>query len=217
MNEDRADRTWSIEVSAPLQEVLDRSDTPKPLRHTLQGSLPWQTRNETPIERELISPRQVKRWIAALLALGATVTVVGDHGPQELPLERVLEQRPEGQMTTLNVVIPPNQRWGEAQVARTPADEPIVVAVAAVSWDEASEHIVERARLALVGAWPQSVRLAEAASQLEGQPLDQEHLRAVAQAIEKEVSPQDDFLGSEEYRRAMAAVLSRRALEQCLS
>lgn len=217
MNDDRAERIWSIEINAPLQEVLDRPDTPPALRHTLQGPLTWQTRNETPIERELIAPRLATKWIAALLAMGATVTVVGDQGPQEIPLERALDQRPEGEMTTLNVVIPSNQRWGEAQIARTPADDPIVAAVAAVSWDGTSDHIVEQARLALVGAWPQPVRLTEAASQLEGQPLDEDHIQAVTQAIEEEVTPKGDFLGSEEYRRAMAAALSRRALEQCSS
>jgi CO/xanthine dehydrogenase FAD-binding subunit len=39
----------------------------------------------------------------------------------------------------------------------------------------------------------------------------------VANAIEGEVAPEGDFRGSEEYRRAMAGVLTRRALEQCLS
>jgi CO/xanthine dehydrogenase FAD-binding subunit len=33
--------------------------------------------------------------------------------------------------------------------------------------------------------------------------------------VEEEVTPRGDFLGSEEYRRAMAGVLTRRALEQC--
>jgi CO/xanthine dehydrogenase FAD-binding subunit len=46
--------------------------------------------------------------------------------------------------------------------------------------------------------------------------LDAERIRAVAAAIEQEVVPQGDFLGSEEYRRAMAGVLARRALEACL-
>jgi CO/xanthine dehydrogenase FAD-binding subunit len=41
-------------------------------------------------------------------------------------------------------------------------------------------------------------------------------IRAVATAVEDEVEPEGDFRGSEEYRRAMAGVLTRRALEQCL-
>jgi len=47
-------------------------------------------------------------------------------------------------------------------------------------------------------------------------PLDPDRIRAVAEAVEEEVAPRGDFLGSREYRRAMAGVLVRRALEQCV-
>ena len=103
-------------------------------------------------------------------------------------------------------------RWGEARVARTPADEPIVAAVAVVELDGG---IVRQARVALVGAWREAARLAEAPSALLGGPLDGERIRAVAAAVEREVAPRGDFRGSAEYRRAMAGVLTRRALEQC--
>jgi CO/xanthine dehydrogenase FAD-binding subunit len=72
------------------------------------------------------------------------------------------------------------------------------------------------ARVALTGVWPEPVRLAEAPSQLVGAPLDEARIRAVATAVEGEVAPKGDFRGSEAYRRAMAGVLTRRALEQCL-
>jgi CO/xanthine dehydrogenase FAD-binding subunit len=38
----------------------------------------------------------------------------------------------------------------------------------------------------------------------------------VADGVVEEVDPRGDFLGSEEYRRAMANVTTRRALEECL-
>jgi CO/xanthine dehydrogenase FAD-binding subunit len=75
---------------------------------------------------------------------------------------------------------------------------------------------VRQARLALIGVWPETVRLAEASAQLIGGPLNEISIRAVAEAVEQEVAPRGDFLGSEEYRRAMAGVLTRRALEACL-
>ena len=55
----------------------------------------------------------------------------------------------------------------------------------------------------ITGAWPEPLRLAEAAARLVGGPLDAEHIQAVAEAVEEEVAPQGDFLGSAEYRRAM--------------
>jgi CO/xanthine dehydrogenase FAD-binding subunit len=74
---------------------------------------------------------------------------------------------------------------------------------------------VVEARVALTGAWPEPVRLSEAPGMLVGGPLSEERIKAVAAAVEEEVAPQGDYLGSAIYRRAMAGVLTRRALEAC--
>ena len=212
---------WNIDPNAPLQSVLDNPECPPLLRQALTGAISWQTRNETPVRKALTSPRTAPQWVAALLALGATVTVEGDGGAKEMPLETLLRQEKKKKVTTLHIppLFPPpmggsegGRRWGEARVARTPADEPIVAAVAVV---EVDGDIVRQARVALIGVWPEPVRLAQAAAQLVGRPLDEANIRAVAEGVKKEVAPRGDFRGSEEYRRAMAGVLTRRALEQC--
>jgi CO/xanthine dehydrogenase FAD-binding subunit len=203
---------WSVDADAPLQSVLDRADTPPLLRQALTGVLPWQTRNETPVRRTLTSPRLVPQWAAALLALGATVTVEGDDGPAEVPVESVLQRQAKGVVSALHVELG-SVRWGEARVARTPADEPIVSAIAVIGMDN---DVVRQARVALAGAWPEPARLAKAPARLAGGPLDAERIQAVADGVAEEVDPRGDFLGSEEYRRAMANVTTRRALEACL-
>jgi carbon-monoxide dehydrogenase medium subunit len=204
---------WSIEADAPLQAVLDRTDTPPLLRRTLTGALSWQIRNETSVGRALKATRTAPQWLAALLALGATVTIDGEGGPTQIPLEALLQREAEGKVSGLHVPPGgPGQRWGKAHVARTPADIPIVAAVAVV---ELADNIVHQARVALTGAWPETARLAEAPAQLVGAALDETAIEAVAAAVEQEAAPRDDFLGSQEYRRAMAGVLTRRALEAC--
>jgi CO/xanthine dehydrogenase FAD-binding subunit len=210
MKNDRTKKMWIIATDAPLQSVLDRPDAPPLLRQTLTGALSWQTRNETPVRRALRSPRIAPQWMAALLALGATVTVEGEAGPEEVALA-VGTGLPR--LHALHVPRTEGTRWGAAHVARTPADEPIVAAVAVV---EMTGGIVQQARVALTGVWPEAVRLAEAPARLVGGPLDETSIGAVAVAVEEEVAPTEDFMGSEEYRRAMAGVLTRRALEQCL-
>ncbi|MDY6877325.1 MAG: hypothetical protein SWK90_14135 [Chloroflexota bacterium] len=207
MKDDRVKKVWSIGADTLLQSALDSPGCPPLLRQTLTGVLSWQTCNETSVRSVLTSPHIAPRWMAALLALGATVTVEGDTGPEEIPLADSLT-RPQA----LHVRVG-GMRQGEAHVARTPADEPIVAAVAAVEMDDG---IVQQARVALTGVWSQVVRLAKAPAQLVGGPLDEASIQAVAAAVENEVAPQGDFMGSEEYRRAMAGVLTRRALEQCL-
>jgi carbon-monoxide dehydrogenase medium subunit len=203
---------WSVDADAPLQSVLDRPDTPPPLRQALIGVLSWQTRNETPIRRTLTSPRIAPQWAAALLALRATVTVVGDDGPAEVSVESVLQRQVKGVVSVLHVELG-SVRWGEARVGRTPADEPIVSAIAVV---DVQGGVVQQARVALTGAWPEPARLAQAPARLVGDPLDAESIQAVADRVAEEVDPRGDFLGSEAYRRAMASVTTRRALEECL-
>lgn len=211
MKDGRAKAIWTIETDVPLQSVLDSPECPPLLRQPLTGALSWQTRNETPVHKALRSPRIAPQWMAALLALGATVTVDGDAGPEDVALAvGAWSPRPHA------LHVPsggPGQRWGEAHVARTPADEPIVAAVAVV---EMAGGIVQQARVALTGVWPETVHLAEAPARLVGGPLDETSIRAVAEAVVMEVAPTGDFMGSEGYRRAMAGVLTRRALEQCL-
>lgn len=202
---------WSIGAEASLQDVLDSPGCPPLLCQTLTGTLTWQDRNRRVVRRAVASPRVAPQWSAALLALGATVTFEGESGPAEIPLETLLTQRPKGEVTALNVRTE-GVRWGEAHVSRTPADEPIVAAIAAV---EMAGATVRQARVALTGVGP--VHLAGSPSQLVGGPLNKARIQIVADTIQGEVAPEGDFRGSEEYRRAMAGVLARRALEQCLS
>jgi CO/xanthine dehydrogenase FAD-binding subunit len=151
--------------------------------------------------------------VAALLALGATVTAEGDDGPAEITLEAMLQ---DGGGNLSAVHVPPvgtDVRVGEATVARTPAEAPIVAAFAAL---EFADGVVRQVRVALSGVWPEPARLAASSALLPGGPLDLARIEAVAAAVAEEVAPKGDFLGSEEYRRAMAGVLTRRALASCL-
>ena len=216
MKSDLIKKLWSIDADSPLQSVLDAPECSPLLRQALTGAISWQTRNETPVRKALTSLRIAPQWVAALLALGATVSVERGEGTEEVPLEALLYQGGKGRATTLHVPPGgPGRRWGEARVARTPADEPIVAVVAVVDV-EADNLTVRQARIALTGVWSKSARLAEAASYLVGRSLDETSMQAVVEGVEKEIAPKGDFLGSEEYRRAMASVLTHRALEQCL-
>lgn len=203
-----AEEVWSIGADESLQTVVEDPRCPPLLRQALTGPVSWQVRSETSVGRALSAARALPRWAAALLALGATVTAGEGDETAEVPLA----EADLGQVRTLHVR-PSGLRWGEAQVARTPADEPIVAAAVAV---RVEDGVVREARGALAGVWPEAVRLAEAIARLEGGVLDEERVRAVAAAVEEEVAPRGDFRGSEAYRRAMAGVVTRRVLTQCM-
>jgi CO/xanthine dehydrogenase FAD-binding subunit len=204
---------WTIAPDVPLQAVLDDPARPPLLASALTGVLAWQTRNETTVHRGLLATRIAPQFVASLLALGATVTLDGEGGSEELPLEALLEEGRVREASLLRVYAPPGTRWGEARVARTPTDAPIVAAFALV---ELANGTVRQARVALTGAWREPARLAEAPSRLVGNPFDPAHIAEVGIAVCDEVAPVGDFRGSEAYRRAMAGVVTRRALCACL-
>jgi CO/xanthine dehydrogenase FAD-binding subunit len=88
--------------------------------------------------------------------------------------------------------------------------------VGAVAVVETDGGVVKETRVAMTGVWKRTGGMAQAPAQLAGKPLDAEAIEAVAQAIAAETSPRSNYLGSEEYRRAMAIVTSRDALTQCM-
>ena len=51
---------------------------------------------------------------------------------------------------------------------------------------------------------------------LEGQQATAETIRRAADAVAGQVDPLDDFRGSSDYKRDMAVVFTRRALERIL-
>ena len=66
-----------------------------------------------------------------------------------------------------------------------------------------------------VGGKPQWIESAEGI--LKGRPIDQEVLRALSQAIAKELDPDSDVHASAAYRKEVGGVLARRALESALA
>ncbi|MGD2145691.1 MAG: hypothetical protein PVH41_03230 [Anaerolineae bacterium] len=212
MTERSIQPVWTIDAAASLQDILDDPSCPELLRRAVRETRSWQIRNETSVLRVIKASQLMPQCLATLLALRAGVTL---EGLGETPLEELIPQGVKGRITTLRI---PTQgtsvRWGEAHVARAPAEEPIVAAVAAVKM---SDQRVEAARVALSGTWPEPVRLARAPGMLIGGPLSPERIEAVAVAVEQEADPRGDFMGSVAYRRAMARVLTRRALEACVA
>ena len=135
--------------------------------------------------------------LAALLAHGAVVRVAGPGRAPELTLQQLLSELPlpAGAIITA-VTIDTGGRSSAARTGRTPADRPIVAAVARVTADG-------RARVALTGVAATPV-LIEGPALPDGAALTDGAGR---------LDPPGDFRGSGEYRRALAAILTARALD----
>ncbi len=202
-----------LDGAAPLESVYEADNAPALLRWALKRSFVWQRRNDTEVLQASLSMDQGPMWAAALLAWDAQVAFdSGETAPLDAYLKRQI--KPEGRPQAI-LVRPEseNLRWGTGDVSRLPTDTPIVGAVAVVEMDG---EMVKNARVALTGVWQRTVDLAQAPATLAGGTLNAETIAAVAEAIAAEAAPRADFLGSEDYRRAMAAVISRDALTQCM-
>lgn len=106
--------------------------------------------------------------------------------------------------------LPPGTGWGFEEHARRHGDYALASAAATLG---RTRGRIARVRLALMGVGDTPLRMEAAEAALEGQLFGAESLGAAVQAVRASVQPNTDLHASAEYRRHLAAVLARRALE----
>lgn len=156
----------------------------------------------------------------ALIVLGARVRLASPTGTREVAVEELstdyLETVIAANEVLTEVLIPiPPPNTGSAFLKFLPrtADDYATVAVAASLALDADGNCQEvRIALGSCGATPVRARKAEAI--LQGRAPTPQRLRDIGEAVASEVDPFDDTRGSADYKREMAAVFTRRALEQ---
>ncbi len=174
------------------------------LAEAAQREAPVNQRNQATLAGTVLGAPSQSELLLALLALAAHA-VVEDGQPRAVPLDELLADLPwqlgSGLVTEIKLPWPAETARGSlAHVARTPADQPIVAAAALADRDGR--------RLALGGVTANALLL--------GLGTEAELESALNAALDG-VPLLSDWQGSDEYRRAMALVLGRRALEQAAS
>jgi aerobic carbon-monoxide dehydrogenase medium subunit len=160
----------------------------------------------------------------ALIALGATVKATSATGSRVLPLDGFFTDYYE---TVLN----PNEIITELFIPRLPAnsgaaylkflprtadDYATVSAAAVLTLDKTLKTIADvRIALGSVGTTP--IRASAAEDILRGQPVKAEAFSEAGEKAKEAVDPISDFRGSAGYKKEMAAVFVRRALEKALA
>jgi CO/xanthine dehydrogenase FAD-binding subunit len=144
----------------------------------------------------------------ALLALAAELSTTSAQSEETttLSLDQFLADPAAaldgGLVTLVRIHVPGRAIGGLARVARTPSDHPIVAAVAVVTEDTAA------VRIALSGVAPRPLL------------VEFERPEAAAEAVAQAIAiaePYADFRGTAGYRRAMGALMAKRALEQAVA
>ncbi len=212
---DGSQRVLRMGAEARLQDLFDFPDCPDLLRTSLGGPVSWQQRSEVTIRQAVLSPDLVPGWITALLTFGARLSFSDPSSGESFVASFLRRADPQpGELAAILVPLEvPGRLCGSAQMGRTAADRPIVSACAVV---DISDDRVRQARVALSGVWREHARLVDSVNLLIDAPFCRESIHRTVASIQREVDPVGDYLGSAEYRRAVAGVLARRALEVCL-
>jgi aerobic carbon-monoxide dehydrogenase medium subunit len=186
--------------------------------HTMANS---QVRNLGTIGGNLVNAVPSADLPPILIALDAWVTLTGARGKRTMPLgefflgpqrsailpDEILEE----------VTIPDQPTTGSAYIKfglrRSGALAVVGVAASVVAEGKA----VRLARIVLGAVAPTPIRAKNAEETLVGKEASEEILEQVGRAAAVECKPLSDLRGSEEYRRDMVRVFTKRALRKALN
>ncbi len=210
-------------VSHPVFGIGGSSAGLRIIGETAEAMAGLSIRNRATLGGAIVTADAASPLITALLACDAEVVTYGLKPPdsirpteifQTLPLAGFLDYGRAvlargAIMTEVRVVIPSaDTRSSYERVARTPKDYPIVCAAAQFA---ENGGVAGNMRVAVGGAANTPVRLSRFEFGIERKNINEYIDSELRTAIDL-LTPPDNFLGSSEYRRAMAYTLARRAV-----
>ena len=159
-----------------------------------------------------------------LIALGATVKATSANGSRVIPIDGFFTDyyetvlNPDEIITELFVPkLPPNSGAAYLKFLPRTADDYATVSAAAVLTLDKSKKTISDVRIALGSVGTTPIRATAAEAVLRGQPLKPEAFAEAGEKAKEAVDPVSDFRGSAGYKKEMAGVFVRRALERALA
>jgi aerobic carbon-monoxide dehydrogenase medium subunit len=159
----------------------------------------------------------------SLIALGATLKATSANGSRVIPMDEFFKDyyetvlNPDELITEVMVPkLPPNSGAAYIKFLPRTADDYATVSAAAVLTLDKSNKTIADVRIALGSVGVTPIRATAAETGLRGQPLKTEAFAEAGEKAKEAVDPISDFRGSAGYKKDMAAVFVRRALEQAL-
>jgi len=159
----------------------------------------------------------------SLIALGATLKATSANGSRVIPMDEFFKDyyetvlNPDELITEVMVPkLPTNSGAAYIKFLPRTADDYATVSAAAVLTLDKSNKTVADVRIALGSVGVTPIRATAAEAILRGQPLKTEAFAEAGEKAKEAVDPISDFRGSAGYKKDMAAVFVRRALERAL-
>ncbi|MDP2603729.1 MAG: xanthine dehydrogenase family protein subunit M [Deltaproteobacteria bacterium] len=159
-----------------------------------------------------------------LIALGATVKATSANGSRVIPLDEFFTDyyetvlKPDEIIT--EVFIPrlaANSGGAYLKFLPRTADDYGTVSAAAVLTLDKNKKTISDVRIALGSVGVTPIRATAAEAVLRGQPVKAEAFAEAGEKAKEAVDPVSDFRGSAAYKKDMAAVFVRRALDKALA
>jgi len=159
----------------------------------------------------------------SLIALGATLKATSANGSRVIPMDEFFKDyyetvlNPDELITEVMVPkLPPNSGAAYIKFLPRTADDYATVSAAAVLTLDKSNKTIADVRIALGSVGVTPIRATAAEAVLRGQPLKTDAFAEAGEKAKEAVDPISDFRGSAGYKKDMAAVFVRRALEKAL-
>jgi len=159
-----------------------------------------------------------------LIALGATVKATSSNGSRVIPLDSFFTDYYETVLNQDEIItelfvpkLPANSGAAYLKFLPRTADDYATVSAAAVLTLDKNKKTIADARIALGSVGTTPIRATAAEAVLRGQPLKAEAFAEAGEKAKEMVDPVSDFRGSAGYKKEMAAVFVRRALEKALA
>lgn len=159
-----------------------------------------------------------------LIALGATLKAVSPNGTRVIPLDEFFTDyyetslKPDEIITEVFVPrMAANSAGAYLKFLPRTADDYATVSAATVLTLDKSKKTISDVRIALGSVGTTPIRATAAEAILRGQPVKPEGFAEAAEKAKEAVDPISDFRGSAGYKKEMAGVFVRRALEKALA
>jgi carbon-monoxide dehydrogenase medium subunit len=157
-----------------------------------------------------------------MIVLGARVRLVSASGERMVPVSSLFSDYYETVIQPaellVEVVVPPQPRSARTTYLKfLPRTEDDYATVAVAALAELHDGTCHQVRVALGAVGPTPLQASAAEQLLHGQQPGPELIRSAAATVAEQVDPLSDFRGPADYKRDMAVVFTRRALERVLN
>ncbi len=180
-----------------------------------------QIRNRGTLAGSLAEADPSGDWAPVLLALDTRVFTTGLSGDKVFPLAEFItdayttELSPAEVIREIAVARPPEGSGG-AYVAFKRSAQVYASASAAVHLTLEESDLCRDIRICLGAVGLTAIRAVDAEAELRGKPLNETVLDLACEAVHEAADPQTDRRGSVDYKKALAAHLTRRAFDAAL-